>query len=143
MYVFVKQFKHYLLGRPFIIRTDHKALTWLLNWDNPNTSQYCSWIAELEVYDFKIQHRPGEKHLNADFLSRLNACEQCGVQHDEPKKKRNVKVLHQESTQKHVRSINTIQISLRDKEEVLKMHHEGMGHIGFTKMLNLIKQHYN
>ena len=36
---FLKQFRHYLLGRRFKFRKDHKALTWLLNWKNPSTSQ--------------------------------------------------------------------------------------------------------
>ena len=52
VYYFVTHYKQFFLGARFIIRTDHKALKWLLNWDSPNTSQYCSWIAELEIYDF-------------------------------------------------------------------------------------------
>ena len=75
MHKWVKQF---LLGAKFIIRTDHKALKWLLNWDAPNTSLYWSWIAELEIYDFEIQYRPSDKHVNADFFSRpFEQCQQC------------------------------------------------------------------
>ena len=62
---FLKQFRHYLLERRFKIRTDHKALTWLLNSENPSTSQYCRWIAEIEQYDFEIEHR---KELNTQML---------------------------------------------------------------------------
>jgi hypothetical protein len=40
VYTFVMHFRHYLLGSKFRIRTDHKALVWLLNWEKPNTSQY-------------------------------------------------------------------------------------------------------
>ena len=84
VYTFVKQFKHFLLGRTFRIRTDHKALIWLRNWKNPNTSQYFSWITELEVYDFTIEHRPGESHKNADYMSRPQ-CEQCEIKYEDPK----------------------------------------------------------
>ena len=80
VYVFVTQFRHYLLGKKFHLRTDHKSLTWMLNWERPNTSQYCSWIAELEVYDFVIEHRKGVDHINGDALSRLPACQQCILQ---------------------------------------------------------------
>ena len=90
-YNYVLQFKHYLVGNKFLLRTDHKALEWILNWKKPNTSQYCMWKSELEVYDFDIQHRKGEMHGNADALFRYVQCEQCELQHADPRKKRNVK----------------------------------------------------
>ena len=75
--------------------TDHRALKWLLNWDAPNTSQYCSWVAELEIYDFSIEHRAGERHTNADFLSRpFEQCQQSELNHENPKPKRNVRICH-------------------------------------------------
>jgi hypothetical protein len=82
VYNFIKYFRHYLFGRHFIVRTDHKALLWMLNWRKPNTSQYCLWKAELELYDLEIQHRPGKEHLNADALSRLPDCHQCQLKHN-------------------------------------------------------------
>jgi hypothetical protein len=93
VYRYVIHFKHYLYGRNFTIRTDHQALVWMLNWSNPNTSQYCSWIAELENYNFEILHRSGKIHVNADAVSRIPQCEQCELVHAEPKKRRNVKLL--------------------------------------------------
>ena len=87
---YVRQFSHYLTGRKFLIRTDHKSLTWLMSWRNPSTSQYFAWISELSQYDFDIEHRKGENHINADRLSRLahdDNCKQCHVNyistHDE------------------------------------------------------------
>ena len=93
VYKYVKQFQHYLMGKKFVIRTDHRALTWMLNWKRPNTSQYCTWIAELELYDFDIQHRKGESHINADAMSRYPRCQQCELKHGNPKGKRNVKII--------------------------------------------------
>ena len=93
VYHFVTYFKHYLLGRKFVVRTDHRALCWMLNWKNPNTSQYCRWKEELEIYDMEVQFRSGKDHTNADFMSRLPACGQCELRHNDPKKKRNVKEL--------------------------------------------------
>jgi len=91
---YFKLFRHYLLGRHFTLRTDHQSLTWLLNWKNPSSSQYYSWIEQIMEYDFTIQHRPGKNHTNADFLSRIKACEQCELKHLEPKKRRNTKVFN-------------------------------------------------
>ena len=90
-YTYIIQFKHYLMGSKFLLRTDHKALQWLLNWKRPNTSQFCLWKSELEVFDFDVLHRKGLNHANADALSRYVQCEQCEINHPDPKKKRNVK----------------------------------------------------
>ena len=91
---FIRQFKHYLYGTKFLLRTDHKSITWMMNDSKSiNTSQYFNWKNELSLYNFDIEHRPGDKHCNADFLSREPKCEQCDVTHQFPKKKRNVKML--------------------------------------------------
>ncbi|KAK3749616.1 hypothetical protein QZH41_012954 [Actinostola sp. cb2023] len=71
----VKRFHHYLYGRPFLIRTDHGALRWLLNFKNPE-GQLARWLELLGTYDMKIEHRSGSKHANADALSR-RPCEDC------------------------------------------------------------------
>lgn len=131
VYYFVLHFKQYLLGRRFIIRTDHKALKWLMNWEKPNTNQYCAWIAELETYDFCIEHRAGEKHKNADFLSRPPPipCQQCDILHEKPLPKRNVKLLHIAETD------GCEDLSMSDVKKI----HEDLGHIGHRKLLSVLK----
>jgi len=66
---FLKQFKQYLLGRKFTIRTDHAALTWLRRTPEP-IGQNARWLEQMEEYDFQIVHRPSTQHSNADALSR-------------------------------------------------------------------------
>jgi len=66
---FLKYFRQYLLGRSFIIRTDHAALTWLKKTPEP-IGQNARWVELLEEYTFQIQHRPGDKHCNVDSISR-------------------------------------------------------------------------
>ena len=67
---FSRQFRHYLLGRHFTVRTDHNSLTWLMNFKEPQ-GQLARWLEELSQFDMEIQHRPGKKHTNADALSRI------------------------------------------------------------------------
>lgn len=54
----VKQHRNYLLGRPFIIRTDHKPLQWLFNIKNP-CSRLLLWRLKLEVYGYTIENKKG------------------------------------------------------------------------------------
>ncbi|MCG8109893.1 MAG: hypothetical protein JAZ10_03920, partial [Candidatus Thiodiazotropha endolucinida] len=78
---FTKYFKHYLLGRHFVLRTDHGSLRWLHNFKEPE-GQVQRWLQQLSQFDFEIVHRPGVKHGNADAMSRLVRgneviCRQC------------------------------------------------------------------
>ena len=73
---FTNQFKHYLIGKKFIVRTDHSSLTWLLKFKNPQ-GQIARWIEQLSQFHMIVQHRPGSQHVNADALSRLKVNEPC------------------------------------------------------------------
>ena len=67
--IFVKQYRNYLWGRSFTVRTDHASLRWLLNFRNPE-GMVARWLATLNTYDFVVVHRKGSHHINADSLSR-------------------------------------------------------------------------
>ncbi|XP_063040269.1 uncharacterized protein LOC134435312 [Engraulis encrasicolus] len=66
---FTRQFRHYLLGKKFLLRTDHGSLTWLFRFKYLE-GQLARWLEELSQYDFRIEHRAGVKHSNADGMSR-------------------------------------------------------------------------
>ncbi|KAG9282328.1 hypothetical protein AMEX_G970, partial [Astyanax mexicanus] len=66
---FTSYFRHYLLGRRFLLRTDHSSLRWLHNFSQPE-GQLARWLEQLAQFDYEIEHRPGKKHVNADSLSR-------------------------------------------------------------------------
>lgn len=67
---FCRQFRHYLLGRFFLIITDHNSLVWLTRFKHIE-GQLARWLEELSQYNFKILHRRGTEHTNADALSRI------------------------------------------------------------------------
>ena len=71
---FVRQYRCYLLGRKFRIRSDHAALVWLRRLKEP-VGQQARWLEELENYDYHIEHRAGNKHTNADVMSRKPVCD--------------------------------------------------------------------
>ena len=66
---FCQKFRHYLLGRKFLIRTDHSALRWVMSFKEP-TDQMARWLELLSQFNFRLEHRAGKKHMNADALSR-------------------------------------------------------------------------
>jgi hypothetical protein len=70
---FIRYFRCYLLGRRFVVRTDHAALVWLRRIAEP-VGQQARWLEELENYDFVVERRSGKSHSNADVLSRRPDC---------------------------------------------------------------------
>ena len=79
---FVEYFHHYLLGRKFIIRSDHQALKWLMNFREPK-GRIARWIEVLSAYDYEIQFRSGACHGNADSMSRYPNNDDCDCADEE------------------------------------------------------------
>ena len=74
---FCRQFRHYLLGRFFLIRSDHNSLVWLTRFKHLE-GQLALFLEELSQYNFKLIHRRGAEHINADALSRIkDLLEEC------------------------------------------------------------------
>ena len=65
----LKLFHTYLLGRQFVIITDHQPLSRLHRMKHTN-GRLSWWSLLVQPYSFQIHHRSGSKHGNADGLSR-------------------------------------------------------------------------
>ncbi|KAF7807918.1 putative mitochondrial protein [Senna tora] len=65
----VKKWRHYLLGHMVVIRTDQKALKYLLEQRIIDPDQQ-KWASKLMGYNFEIQYKPGVENKAADALSR-------------------------------------------------------------------------
>ena len=68
--IFLQEFRHYILGQEFVLRTDYNSLGWIFSFNAPQ-GQLSRWLEVLSQYSFKIIHREGKKHSNADALSRM------------------------------------------------------------------------
>lgn len=85
----VKAFEHfhpYLYGAEFTVRTDHAALKWLKTLKGPE-GQLARWLGRMEQYNYRIVHRPGRVHNNADALSRRPceaSCSHCTAREPSP-----------------------------------------------------------
>ena len=67
---FATHFRQYLLSKPFTVRTDHASLRWLVHMKDPMQGQFSRWLEILGEFKFRILHRPGTAHGNADAMSR-------------------------------------------------------------------------
>jgi hypothetical protein len=65
----LKMWRHYLLGRKFVLMTDHCGLRYLFDQPKLNARQ-ARWMALLSEFDLEIKHVKGKENKVADALSR-------------------------------------------------------------------------
>src|SRR5271156_3550389 len=71
----LQKFRHYLLGAPFKMFTDHSALKYLVN--KPVLGgRICRWLLLFQEYDFEIIVKPGRLNAGLDHLSRIESGEE-------------------------------------------------------------------
>ena len=59
-----QQYKHFLLGGHFYVRTDHGSLAWLMHFKDIK-GQLARWLEVLSQFNMMILHHVGSKHANA------------------------------------------------------------------------------
>src|SRR5215469_18387375 len=64
----LRTFRPYLLDRPIIVRTDQKALKWLLDQRTLSRHQYC-WLDVFQELDLHLQWIAGQSNTITDALS--------------------------------------------------------------------------
>lgn len=76
----IEQFRHFIWGKPFVLYTDHQALTYLFN-QNKVGSRLLRWKLTLAEYDFEIIYRKGSHNTVSDCLSRIEPTVSVNVSH--------------------------------------------------------------
>jgi len=110
----LKTYKQYLLGRQFVIRTDHSALQSLRKTAEP-IGQQARWQTFIEQFSFSILHRPGSRHRNADALSRRPVVENSDSE-EESRQCRTTKIRQEKDT-----SPDHVQASARECESMAEL----------------------
>jgi transposase InsO family protein len=65
----LKEWRHYLFGRPFKILTDHQSLRYLSTQPHLSPRQI-RWSEFLQQFDYQMEYSPGRFNIAADALSR-------------------------------------------------------------------------
>ena len=99
-------FRPYIHGRQCIVRTDHASLQWLFRQNADGMT--LRMIQKMQEYDYRIVHRPGEKHNNADGLSRC------------PNEKPEWKIGEEEELKGVILRLETFDIALEGAEKNIK-----------------------
>lgn len=111
----IEHFRHYLLGKEFLLRTDHKALAYL--WDTKNQNSRVQRSAlKLQEYTFKVEYIKGEDNI-ADGVSRITK-------------------INMINEKRYVDNYT-------ERKEILRGYHETLGHGSPNSMKFLIKERYN
>jgi len=66
----LKMWRHYLLGRRFVLMSDHIRLRYLFDQSNLNVRQ-ARWLATISEFDFEIRYIKGKENMVVDALSRI------------------------------------------------------------------------
>ena len=70
----LSRWRHYLVGKHFVILTDHAALTYLDSSAGVHRHNV-RWLEFFSQFDFEIQHIKGKENVVADSLSRVPGSE--------------------------------------------------------------------
>jgi len=69
----LKIWRHYLLGNPVHIYSDHKSLKYIFTQSELNLRQR-RWLELIKDYDMEIHYHPGKANVVADALSCKASC---------------------------------------------------------------------
>ena len=64
------KFRHYLVGRKFKLRSDHKSLQYLQTFKKPS-GILARWILKIQDLDYEFEHLKGKQNAPCDYLSRF------------------------------------------------------------------------
>ena len=113
--------EHLLKGIKFLLKTDHKNLTYINMEGSPKIKR---WKLALQEFNFDIEHVPGKDNIIADAFSRL-----CAMHHNDLEMAENLCLLDEED----------IRINQLEYENIQKVHNSIVGHAGVEKTLDRLK----
>ncbi|KRH93911.1 hypothetical protein M153_4910002506 [Pseudoloma neurophilia] len=66
----MKRFQHFLLGRKFKVRIDHKSLEEIQLKKEYGSKRIQKWLEGISLFEFELKYIKGESLTQADTMSR-------------------------------------------------------------------------
>lgn len=66
----MQKWRPYLLGKSFVVQTDHQSLKYLLE-QRITTPAQARWLPKLLGYDYRVEYKRGTNNQAAESLSRV------------------------------------------------------------------------
>eukprot|EP00253_Pinus_taeda_P010363 PITA_10363 len=129
----LKMWRHYLMGRKFLLHTDHHSLTNYFSQPTLNARQ-ARWVDFLSGFDFDIKHLQGKENKVADALSRKQSAKKDSQQEYE------VDDAGRIYFKKRLYVPNQSRIKNLIMDEFHVSHYAG--HPGYQKMITAIRKEY-
>lgn len=158
----VKYWQHLLIGRKFIVFSDHKPLE-NMNIKSRTDEELGDLTYYLSQYDFQIKYSPGRYNIEADCLSRNPVLEANENQYEQLKivnvitledilqdqdKNKKIRwrkdklIIKNKVYYKKVRNKEKIILSEQLSIQLIKSVHADLGHIGIQQMQRMISSWY-
>ena len=80
MWAVTEKFEQYLLGKEFVIVSDHQPLRQIVK-NSTESKRMKRWLTKLQEYNFEVVYKPGNELTNADALSRMTPSPIQGLEH--------------------------------------------------------------
>ncbi|CAM1312561.1 Uncharacterised protein r2_g2301 [Pycnogonum litorale] len=148
----LNKWQHYLLGRHFMLETDHRPLMWIKSKKDCRGKLRRMALRLAEFDKMEVRHIRGTENSDADAISRIHELSSCCDDKFQAQQRREFKELLAKQRYQFTEKNGFLYYTEDDQEricvpqeyvkEILKKCHDEQGHLGIDRTLDLIRRRF-